>query len=65
MHVNSDVSDDRLENLEWKEKGEIRVIFEKSTGNYRARVGTKDIGSWPDEAAAKRAARKYRKTGEV
>ena len=65
MHVNGDVRDDRLENLLWREKGGIRVTHEKSTGNYRAHVGSEDIGSWPDEQAAKRAARKYKRTGEV
>ena len=65
MHKNGDVTDDRFENLVWREKGEIRVSHEASTGNFRAHVGSTDIGSWPTEQAARKAARKFRKTGEV
>ena len=65
MHLNRNVKDDKLENLEWREQGEVRVVHEPSTGNYRAKVGSKDIGSWPSERAARRAGNKFKKTGVV
>ena len=63
LHVNGRVRDDRLENLAWREKGEIRIVLEESTGNFRAKVGGTDIGSWPSEKAARRSARRFKKTG--
>ena len=65
MHVSGDVRDDSLANLRWREKGEISTVVEPSTGNYRAKVGATDIGSWPTERAARRAAKKFKKTGVV
>ena len=65
MHVSGNVKDDSLTNLRWREKGEISTVVESSTGNYRAKVGATDIGSWPTERAARRAAKKFKKTGVV
>ena len=65
VHLNKNVKDDSLANLDWREQGEVRIVSEESTGNYRALIGSTDIGSWPSELAARRAANKFKRTGFV
>jgi len=65
MHLDGNVKNDKLPNLIWREKGQVSVTLEATTGNYRARVGGADIGSWASEKDARRAAKKFKKQGIV